>query len=561
MPCVRSGVSGRQTAGPTEPPRVLCYHRGMVDAEHTAASGRGFRSVGSVRAAVVGLAVVAVAAASGQDFIAEANGLYQDIVEARRSEGILLPALSAVAPPPVGVDTPERAALAFVGSSGWDAASAWAQDATQQAMVRALLDGTAGDEYDTARAFAQPYGVSGVSVTLIRAGMYTELGDPPLLADAAHLYMSRLEDLRCLVHVESTRLAGEGRHADAMDLLLALAKFGYQMADREFVTESRWGYHAMSEAISRIRDIAYADFRGSRAIGPAELKAVIDALHPTEGPMRLDRLNFPRADRVATRQLISALYEERGGVNSALFVPTMVRLATGDRPLRRFSAASFYEGRAATQKDWFEIDGIAKNVFESWEKKWERDRFDPIRALAFAWDQGLAGDDALVVRVGVGGDMGVLFDLRDYVDLERVGTRQALGVLAEYYSRGSFPTAIDAIRPRWVDRLEDDPLNVSREGGGQPPMRYFRPVTDAYQADKRVEPGPHEMQVFPGDGTNFEVVLNKEQFLLYSTGADGRDNSATRMSRDPESLVGDYLIWPPMLSLHRTHLQQIGELD
>jgi hypothetical protein len=39
-----------------------------------------------------------------------------------------------------------------------------------------------------------------------------------------------------------------------------------------------------------------------------------------------------------------------------------------------------------------------------------------------------------------------------------------------------------------------------------------------YVADERDEKQPHTMQVFPGDGTNFEVTLYDDQFLLYSTG-------------------------------------------
>jgi hypothetical protein len=534
----------------------------MMNSSHGGAPARRtartpLRSIALGLSALLGLCH----SASAQSFIDEANALYSDIVDERRSDPILLPALIALEEPPVGVDTPERAAIAFVGSRAWDAAEAWATAPPQQAMLDALRRGTRGSEYDTAMAFGQPYGVGGIEIDLIRGRAYTELGDPPLLADARHLYMDMLPALVCLVHVEATRLAGEGQFIEALDTLAAFAKFGYQMADREFLEEAAWGYRAMAGAIARIRDIAYVDFRGAKEIDPDELREIIARLHESEGPKRLDRLNFPRANRIAARQLIDVLYVDRGGVNEARFVPTMVRLATGDRPLRRFSAASYFEGLAGTQKDSFEIGDVNNELFESWERKWRLSRFDPVRALPFAWDQGVAGEDAIVVREGAGGDMGVLFELREIVELERVGTRQALGLLGRYYVAGSFATRIDGIRPRWVERLEDDPFNETRAGGREPPMRYFRPVTDYYLADERDEPQPHRMQVFPGDGTNFEVVLGEDHFLVYSTGADGRDNNGTRMHTDPESVLGDYLIWPPMLSLHREHLRQIGELD
>ena len=499
--------------------------------------------------------------AQGQTWVDRANATYDDIVESRHSEDIILPTLTRLAEPPLGVETVEKAQMMFVGMRGWSRAEAWATSAESKAVLEALDRATVGDTYDTAMAFALPYGVDGVSVDLIRNGLYSDLGDPPLLAGATHLYMSRFEDLRCLVHIEATRLRGEGRIVDAMDLLIDLAQFGYQIADRETLKESRWGYRTMADAIARVRDIAYLDFKDKRTVDLDGMKDVIDRLDPQSGPIRLDRLNFPRVNRLAAEQLIEVLYEERGGVDQNRFVATMVRLATSDRPLRRFSAASRFEANMGNQQDWFDIDDVLKDVFADWEKKWELDRFDPVLALPFAWETDIVGDDTLVVTVGVGGDMSELFDLRELVDLERVGTRQSLGLVGRFYVAGSFAPRIDGIRPRWVDRLEDDPLNTSRAGGRMPPMRYFRPVTDYFLADERAEKQPHTMQLFPGDGTNFEVTLYDDQFLLYSTGANGVDDNGFRLSVDAQSLVGDYLIWPPMLGLHREHLRQIGELE
>lgn len=509
--------------------------------------------------AVLACGLLPTPRAIGQEFIDRANALYDDIVEARRSESIILPALMDLAGPPLGVDTPDKAQLVFYGGEVWPTVEKWLGAPSQKAMLEALRKGTRGDKYDTAMALAQRYGAD-VDPSYIRGRMYTDLGDPPLLSAAKHLYMERFDDLRCLVHVEATRLAGEGKPIDAMNLLLSLAQFGYQMADREFLHESRWGYLAMADAISRVRDIAYVDFQGDRIIDPEQLHGVIDRLDPQNGPLRLDRLNFPRANQIAADQLIQALYIPKGGVNKDRYVPTMVRIATTDRPLRRFSAASVFEADLGRQKDWFDIEDVLADVFKSWDKAWLLDPQDPVLALPFAWQTDIVSDQTRVVRVGVGGDMGELFRLRTLVELERVATRQSLGLLGRFYVTGIFATAIDGIRPRWVPELEADPLNPDRGRGRKPPLVYFRPVTDYYVADKRETPKPHTMEVFPGDGTNFEVTLHEDQFLLYSVGKNGVDDRGTRMSRDPESLVGDYLVWPPMLSLHRTHLRQIGDL-
>lgn len=517
------------------------------------------------RIALLGLCLVVWAAptrqASAQAAIARANALYDDIVEARRSDPIILPALIGLTEPPLGVETPDKAAMAFVGGHAWPTAERWVMAPSQRAVLEAFQKATTGRTYDTARAFALRYGVIGIDASMIRGRMYTELGDPPLLSAAEHLYMEKFDDLRCLVHLEATRLAGESKPDEAMELLARLVQFGYQMADREMLDEAKWGYKTMADALRRIRDIAYVDYQGKREVDPERLREVVLSLHPTDSPIRLDRLNFPRANRIAAEQLIETLYIDRGGVNEARFVPTMVRLSTTKYPLRRFSAASIYEGIVGRQQDWFDIQDTLADVFASWKKGWQLDRFDPVLALPFHWDTLAMGDETAVVRAGVGGNMSELFDLRTLVELERVGTRQALGLLGRFYVAGVFATRIDGIRPRWVDRLEADPLNPQRDVGRQPPMRYFRPVTDAYLVDQRARPEPHTMQVFPGDGTNFMVVLHEDQFLVYSTGANGQDNRGTRMSRDHHSLLGDYLIWPPLRSLHRTHLRQIGELE
>jgi hypothetical protein len=537
--------------------------------EHSIQSGRiggsrcptRRRGLGLAGSLVAGVLALLASPAVGQTWVERANATYDDIVESRRSEGIILPALIELESPPVGVETIDKAMMMFVGMRGWDQAQAWITSPESVAMIEALDRATVGKTYDTAKAFALPYGVDGVGIDLIRGRMYSDLGDPPLLAGAKHLYMEKLDDLRCLVHLEATRLRAEGDVVGAMDLLVDLAQFGYQMADRETLTESEWGYRAMANAIARIRDIAYLDYKDERTVDLDGLKRVIDRLDPVEGALRLDRLNFPRVNELAAQQLIETLYERKAGVDQNRFVATMVRLSTSDRPLRRFSAASRFERNMGNQKDWFEIDDVVKDVFADWNKKWLLAPRDPVLSLPFAWETDLIGDDTLVVSEGIGGDMSVLFDLRTLVDLERVGTRQALGLVGRFYRAGSFATKIDGIRPRWVDKLEDDPLNTLRDGGREPPMRYFRPVTDYYLADERAEKQPHTMQLFPGDGTNFEVTLYDDQFLLYSTGANGVDDNGVRMSVDPESLLGDYLIWPPMLGLHREHLRQIGELN
>ena len=55
--------------------------------------------------------------------------------------------------------------------------------------------------------------------------------------------------------------------------------------------------------------------------------------------------------------------------------------------------------------------------------------------------------------------------------------------------------------------------------------------------------------------------LREDQFVLYSVGRNGVDDNAAEVTDDASAAqTGDYLIWPPVLSLYRTHLIQTNQL-
>ena len=57
------------------------------------------------------------------------------------------------------------------------------------------------------------------------------------------------------------------------------------------------------------------------------------------------------------------------------------------------------------------------------------------------------------------------------------------------------------------------------------------------------------------------VGLDEEEYVVWSVGPDGDDDTARRVRENTRALFdGDYLIWPPVISLYREFLETRGEL-
>ncbi|KAA0212796.1 MAG: hypothetical protein DYG94_13965 [Leptolyngbya sp. PLA3] len=509
----------------------------------------------------MGAALFTGSPASAQsDQLDRLNVPYVDVPPARRSDLILLPALAEMDPPPVGADTPAAAQLLYTASTLWPAAEAWVTAEPQRKVIEALGQATRGVAEGRPMHFAQPYGPQGVDPALIKARLYTALGDPPLLAGKRLLYLRAINDLVCLVNVEATRLGDEGKPGQACDLLVNLVYLGRQLADRSFFEEATAGLSIMKDALTRIRDVAYVDFRGSRNLSPADIERTIKALE-IYGRGYLDpaRLKFPEGHHLAARQLFEQLYEPRGHVREDMYAKTMARLKTAERPLRLFAEASRYESAGAEQADWFEMRDTIENVFGSWSSRWTLSPFDRQLALPYTWD--LTDQSRFQVITASSPDLAPLYQYRLEFETEAVGTRHALALLGYFYELGVFPPDASSVRPRWMEKIEADPFNPDRRVGRVPPMHFFVPVRDDYVADERDTAQPHEMNVFPLAGVNFALRLREDQFVLYSVGRNGVDDNAAEVTDDASAAqTGDYLIWPPVLSLYRTHLIQTNQL-
>ena len=125
---------------------------------------------------------------------------------------------------PAAVSTVKDAMLMPASNASFASVRAWAEGEAQRALLEGLHAVTEEDDYRYAHAWGQPYGPD-AGFEALSSGLYTELGDPPLLAAARHLYLPALDRMAILVHVEATRRAADGDPASALDLLVDFTYF------------------------------------------------------------------------------------------------------------------------------------------------------------------------------------------------------------------------------------------------------------------------------------------------------------------------------------------------
>jgi hypothetical protein len=508
--------------------------------------------------AAVLVALAAPAPVRADEFIDRVNAAYKDIAPQKRSDLVLLAAVAKMQPPPASVSDIGKAMVLPKGASGWEAAEAWAKGETQKAVLDALAKVTK----DESMAFGQPYGADALAnsgtdgIALVQAGLYTDLGDPPMLAAARFLYLGSLEGVGSLVNVEATRLAGEGKVVDAIDLLTNWLYFSRQMADRRFFQECRWGVRSMIATLDRIRDVAYGDFRSANPTLKAEqITPILDRLKTDDGYLMGDRLAFPDANYIAAQQAVAMTFATKSGPGPN-FGQTMARLATTKRPLRLFDEAARWDTAAKSHADTIDTTKRIDAVFGDWAARWRLSFFDRLNSNTPEYDQTSGTKFSLVKTIIP--DMGVLFNDRQVLRTQLIGTRDALALVAYREAFGNFPPDVSSVRPRFLKALEPDPFNPDVRSDF--PLMYFVPIRDQ-RFGEREEPRPHEMNVVTGQSGNFKVRIGQDQFILYSVGPDGRKDWAKDVSGEPaRGAFGDLLIWPPVTSLLRQHLQETGQI-
>jgi hypothetical protein len=517
-------------------------------------------------AAVLATAFLAPAPARADEYTDRANALYSSISLSKRSDVVVLPAVAKLQPPPAVVATLEKAMMLPASSASFKAAADWAEGEPQQAVLKALDSVTQIENPVEAFAFGQPYGADALAasadgVSLIQANLYTDLGDPPMLAGARYLYLPALDNVACLVHVEATRQAAAGDFDKALKVLIDWLFFSRQVADRAFFQESRWGWRSMIAAADRLRDTVYTDFRhGEHKITNEQLQAVLQRIR-ADGYLNTDRIGFPRANQIAADQMIAKVFQARGGINEAVFGSTMARLASTDRPLRLFAEAARWNEVASGHANWFDTTEQVKRIFGDLSSRWRLEPFDP--RMRFSTDYEKMSRTRFAAVAAVVPDMTVLFNDRQVLRAQLVGARMALGIMAFQNRNKNWPPDIASIRPTYVKLIEADPFNSDpeRARGKLPPLEYFVPIRDQ-RFGTREDPRPHEINVVTRGGQfNFKTRVGQDQFVLYSVGPDGAKDWAKNVEAEPpKGSFGDLLLWPPVTSLLRQRLTELGEI-
>lgn len=506
--------------------------------------------------------------ARADEFIDRVNSVYADVSDSRRSDPIILAALVNFEEAPAILRNQRQAALYPPTGPAWSQLADWATAPSQVAVLEALDRVTKEQDYRRAMVFAQPYGLAELGsdaeqIEFIQAGLYTDLGDPPLLSAAQHLYLAKFDDMAMLVHVEATRRLFEGDPAGSLDVLADLIQFGRQIADREFHREKAWAMTTMSFAAERMRDVAYNDMRTGAKLTPAELTTAIERLVDERGPISTDRMRIPKGDFIGAEQLIATVMEPRGRVRPELFASTMARMESTERPLRLFGESARWRDAAQTHVGWNATNEALNAIRNDFTFRWDLSPFDPLMAQAFTIE-GMGSNpymrDNMAVVMRSVPDMRDLFVDRQILRTELLGTQNALGLVAFNTQNGRYPLDLSGIRPRYIKDVGIDPFNPSVAEGRQPPLVFFVPVRDT--ADRftgRPTTPPHEISILVEDAPNVSVLLREDQFVLYSVGADGAGQWADEVQNSADAPPGrDYLIWPPELSVVRDTLINSG---
>jgi hypothetical protein len=315
----------------------------------------------------------------------------------------------------------------------------------------------------------------------------------------------------------------------------------------------------MVDSLARIRDIAYQDYTsGSPRLTGVQCADFVQQLDPRESDMRLSRIRLPQGDFVGAQQIITRAFTDRAGPNDQ-FGSILASLSQGSRPLRLFGEAARWESAAMMHADVFQTREALDNAFNDFHARWGLDYFDPMLSLQSDYRKLNSMRYAAVLATMP--DMSPLFIERQVLHTEAVGVRTALAVLGYTLDTRSVPRSVASARPRYIPALEADPFNeTGRSLGRGAELQFFVPGRDL-PVDRATGPQPYIINVVVRDGNNFRAPIDPNEFIIYSVGPDNQAGFARRISEEMrEHFVGDYLIWPPILSLHRQHLEDAGQL-
>jgi hypothetical protein len=505
----------------------------------------------SLLSSLVVFAVVLVSplAALADQFVDRLNALYKTIPDARRTDETLFPVLAKMADPPPGLTDLIQSALVPATAPEFAKFAEWAQGEPQKAVIEAIKKCTAEEGRGKTWEIGQPYGAIDANPDMVMVGMYTELGDPPLLAQAEIKWLPRMQAALTLVQIEATRLQAEGKPAEAMDLVLRGVFLGRQLAGRGLFAEMNLGFEAMVVGLARLRDLAYQDMRADQPkLTPEQIRDLIARMRDRNGVLQIDRIELPLGDRLAAEQLISRIMKADGSVEPDAFARTLSRIAARQRAMRLFSEDAKWSAIAKLHADGKASINAIEQVFGDWAKRWRLNLWDPVLKLPTDFSR-LSRTKFAAVEVFLA-DVGVLFSRRTELQVELVGTRSALGHYGYFLQMRRFAPDSASIKPAFVPGNELDPFD--------PTLSQWMTL----MVPGRGTASPIRAAVFPRllsvSYTQFEVSFGPETFVMYSMGPKASRAGGKRFTQMTFDNQGDYLIWPPMLSLIRQNQSDLG---
>lgn len=526
-------------------------------------SSRPAKTLRIALAVIVGSLAITLPAHAADDAIAKANQLYRDVKPGKRTEDVLFAALAKLQAPPAGLSDRRAAMLLPATAASFKAAADWANATDQREALAAMSKAAEGKENLDGRALTQGYGEAAAGGTeRVQAGLYSDVGTPPMLAALRPIYLERYDRLLILANVEATRLAADGKPAEAIGVLTDALFVSRQIVDREMAIEQRWAYAAMEDLAERIRDIAYVDTRGLPGQSPVA-KLTPDAMIAAnerlfeEGYLRTDLLRLPRGEPIALQQVLDTAFEPGGGPRAADFSGLMARLGSTQQPLRLFAESAKWEGVAAGHPNLADTKRAMDKIFGDWSLRWPLDPFDARNS--FESDYAKLDKARFPLLAALVPDLGRLFFARQSLRAQLVGTRTSLALVGFQIRSRNLAPDVPIVRPTFLKRIEDDAFNDDRAKGRVPPLQFFVPVRDFGRGAPSKDPVTLTLALSSG-GTVSRTYEAKE-FVLYSIGPDKvRGYAQSSHDRAEPGQGGDLLLWPPALSLEREDLLGAGKL-
>lgn len=508
-----------------------------------------------VRLSALVLSLAAPALSLADQFVDKVNQIYKPVPADRRSEMTLFPVLAKIEEPPVRLADLVQAALTPASAPDFAKLSAWATGEPQKAVIEAIKKVTAEETARKLWGIAQPYGASEADPDLVMAGMYTELGDPPLLAQADIKWLPKMETALKLVQVEATRLQADGKPMEAMELLLRGIFLSRQLANRAMLVEQQLAYQGMIIGLARMRDIAWVDFRSDTPVLTAEnMRDLIGRLKDRDGVLQTGRLDLPVGDRAAAEQLLSRIMKADGKIEASTFALTLSRIAAKRAPMRLFSEQAKWDAIARLHADGRESLAGVERVFGDWDTRWKLDPWNP--ALKVPTDyRKLPKAKFAAIDVFLG-DLGQLFEARSELKVELTGTRSALANYGFWRQTRSFAPEAASVRPAFIPYADVDPFDPAKS-------QWLAQVVPGRGPGGVINPeGKIDAQIFPLIvGTRypeFGVTWKPDTFVMFSMGPKAARGGGKRFTQMKFDNQGDYLVWPPMLSLIRQHQADQG---